>query len=51
MSAKVIPISRPEPPSWDEYERRKREFVATNPDATCAEYDRAIRKICKELGL
>lgn len=36
---------------WHEYEYRKRQWVAANPNATCAEYDRAIRKICKDLGL
>lgn len=36
---------------WTEYERRKAAWVAANPTASEAEYNRAIRRILKELGL
>lgn len=36
---------------WQEYERRKREWVAKNGWVTDAEYRAAMEKICKELGI
>lgn len=36
---------------WQEYERRKAEWIAENPSASDTEYNRAIQKILKELGL
>ena len=36
---------------YQEYERRKREWVKAHPDSTPEEYERAIKKILKELKL
>lgn len=33
------------------YERMKREWVSANPDATCAQYDAAIRRIANQCGV
>lgn len=42
----VAPASK-----WQEYERRKREYVEKNGWTTDAEYRAAMEKICKELGI
>lgn len=34
-----------------EYERRKAEWVARNPDATPQQYQQAMKRIAKELGI
>lgn len=36
---------------WQEYERRKREYVAKNGWTSDVEYRAAMEKICKELGI
>lgn len=36
---------------WHEYERRKRQFLADNPEATSAEFEKACRRIAAELDL
>lgn len=38
-------------PDWQEYSRRKLQWMAENPAATAEEYDRAIRAIINELGV
>lgn len=35
---------------WD-YEAAKRDWTRTNPEATPEEYQKAMRRIAKELGL
>jgi len=34
-----------------EYEKRKKEWVLANPTATHLEYEKALRRIAKELGI
>lgn len=36
---------------WHEYERRKADWIARHPDATPEEYEAAIRKIVREVGV
>ncbi len=38
-------------PSWAEYERRKQEWVRSNPSASNAIYTAAMRRIAKECGV
>jgi len=37
--------------TWAEYERRKWAWIRDNPDATPAQYDRAMRRLLDELRL
>ena len=37
--------------SWPAYEAAKRAWVAAHPDATPAQYGRAMRAIAKRLGV
>ena len=45
------PARRQEHGTYDEYERRKQEWRAFHPEATSAEYTKAMRRIALELGL
>ncbi len=38
-------------PDFAEYERRKADYKARNPDATPEEYQQAMRKIAQECGI
>uniref|UniRef100_A0AAU6W2V6 Uncharacterized protein n=4 Tax=unclassified bacterial viruses TaxID=12333 RepID=A0AAU6W2V6_9VIRU len=42
----VAPASK-----WQEYERRKREYVRKNGWTSDVEYRAAMEKICRELGI
>lgn len=36
---------------WHEYEQRKQAYLRTHPEATQAEYERAMREIADRLGV
>lgn len=36
---------------WAEYESHKRGWLATHPEATHAEYEKAMRAIARKLGV
>lgn len=39
------------PPDWAEYERQKREWVKAHPQATPTEYEAAMQRIAREVGV
>lgn len=43
--------SSPSRATWQRYEAAKRGFCARYPGASCAEYDRFVEQLAKELNL
>ena len=48
---RVIEFSMESSSKWQEYERRKNEFIAKNGWVSESEYQAMINRICAELGL
>jgi len=48
---RTVEFSMASQAKWQEYERRKREFVEKNGWVSEAEYQAMIKRICDELGL
>lgn len=36
---------------WQEYEQRKAEWITRHPEASSAEYEAAMRRIAREVGI
>lgn len=44
-------VQPPSQAAWAEYERRKQEWRLANPSASYDDYERAVKRILRELGL
>lgn len=51
LNGEEVSFSMAKAEDWQEYERRKRAWIAEHGWTTEAEYHAAINKICEELGL
>jgi hypothetical protein len=48
---RIVPVTKAVEERWAEYERRKNAWVQKNPAATCDEYQAAMQRIAREVGV